>query len=144
MAFFNLSVDCSGQGKVFSHYAGELVEPAPECEKTSTLRKKAQELRDATNLEMLSTAYTPTHQARDVSGPQPLSCAAFLDFTSEAPTADMPEVTQLRWAHLEEPEPDESVLDPKSQDRIWFRVSFRDISDACTVGVPQRIAFQLS
>ena len=24
MAFFNLSVDCSGQGKVFSRYAGEL------------------------------------------------------------------------------------------------------------------------
>ena len=61
MAFFNLSVDCSGQGKVLSHYAGELVEPAPECEKASTLRKKARELRDATNLEMLSTAYTPTH-----------------------------------------------------------------------------------
>ena len=144
MAFFNLFVNYSGNAKKCSHHVQEIVRPAPECEKTSLLLEKASELRDATDLEMLSTAYEPAHQARDVSGSQTLSCAAFLDFTSEAPHADLPEVLQLMWAHLEEPEPDTSVVDAKTGGRIWYRVVLRDISGACTAGVPQRCAFQLS
>ena len=60
-----------------------------------------------------------------------------LGFTSEAFDADLPEVTQVMWMHLEEPEPDASVVDKKTGGRIWYRVQLRDISGACTVGVPQ-------
>ena len=142
MAFFNLSADCSRHGKQFAHYAGEVMLPAPECEKTTALRNNETNLRQATNVEMLSTEFTPTHKARDVSGRQPLSCAAFLDFTSERPEEALPEVSQLMWVHVEEPERSAKVA--VAPDRIWYRVQLRDISGSCTVGVPQRIAFILS
>ena len=78
MAFFNLSVHCSGPGEkpTINHYPDEVVKPAPECEKTVSLREKQQDLAAATNTEKLTAVWTP-QQSRDVSGPQPLSCAAF-------------------------------------------------------------------
>ena len=133
MAFFNLSADCTRYGKQFAHYAGELVLPAPECEKTTALRDNETNLREATNIEMLSTEFTPSNKARDASGPQTLSCAAFLDFTSERPEEALPEVSQLMWVHVEEPERDAQVA--VTPDRIWYRVQLRDISGPCTVGV---------
>ena len=41
-AFFNLSVVCAvrGSSPQINHYNGELMEPAPECEKTACLRDK--------------------------------------------------------------------------------------------------------
>ena len=46
MAFFNLSVVCAGRGSSpqINNYNGELMEPAPECEKTASLRDKQQDL----------------------------------------------------------------------------------------------------
>ena len=47
-----------------------------------------------------------------------MSCAAFLDFTAEMPNAGIPELVQVMWAHLEEPEPQTHVLH-QSGERIW-------------------------
>jgi hypothetical protein len=96
MAFFNLSVVCAGRGSSpqINHYSDELMEPAPECEKTASLRAKQQDLAAATNTDKLTAVWTP-NLSRDVSGRQALSCAAFLDYTSETPEAALPEVVQL-------------------------------------------------
>lgn len=142
LAFFNLSVDCSCHGKLFAHYAGELALPAPECQKTASLRDNEKDLRESTNIEMLSSEFTASHQARDVSGPQTLPCVAFLDFTSERPEEALPAVSRLMWVHVEEQEPDATVA--RSPDRIWYRVQLRDISGSRTVGVPHRNASLLS
>ena len=93
MAFFSQSVVCAGRGSSpqINHYNGELMEPAPECEKTASLRAKQQDLAAATNTDMLTALWTP-NLSRDVSGPQALSCAAFLDYTTETPAAPLPEV----------------------------------------------------
>jgi len=143
MAFFNLSVICSSRGSArINHYSADLMKPAPECEKTVSLRDKQQELIAATNTEMLTVVWTP-NQSRDVSGPQPLSCAAFLDYTTETSGAVLPEVMQLMWVHIEEPEPDGQVVDA-SGERIWYVVPLRDISGSVLMGIPQRNAFALA
>jgi hypothetical protein len=142
MVFFNLSVSCSGSQTTITHYAGEVAKVAPECHKSIALRTKKAELTAATNVESLTTEWT-AHQQRDVSGPQPLSCAAFLDYTTEMPHANVPTVVQLMWVHLEEPEPESEVLD-STGGRVWFRVHARDASGSVLVGVPQRNAFLLA
>ena len=143
MVFFNLSVVCSGHGHPqINHCGAELLRPAPECEKTVSLREKHQELTTATNTEKLTAVWTPA-QARDVSGPQPLSCATFLDYTAETPEAALPEVMQPIWVHIEEPDPDGEVLDA-SKERIWYRVPIRDVSGCVNTGIPQRSAFTLA
>ena len=113
MAFFNLSVVCGGRGSSpkINHYTNEIIKPAPECEKTTSLRDKQQELATATNTASLTAVWTP-NTTRDVTGPRPISCAAFLDHSSDTPQAQLPEVVQLMWVHIEEPDPDEQVLDP--------------------------------
>ena len=85
-AFFNLSVVCAGRGSSpqINHYNGELMEPAPECEKAASLRAKQQHLAAATDTEKLTAEWTP-NLSRDVSGRRTLSCAAFLDYTTETP-----------------------------------------------------------
>ena len=45
-----------------------------------------------------------------VGGSQPLSCPAFLDYSSSTPEANAPEVVQLTWLHIEEPELTADVL----------------------------------
>ena len=45
-----------------------------------------------------------------VGGSQPLSCPAFLDYSSSTPEANVPEVVQLTWLHIEEPEVTADVL----------------------------------
>lgn len=144
MAFFNLSVACSGAGAkpTINHYGRELVVAAPECGKTLSLREKQQDLASATNTEKLTAVWT-ANQSRDVSGSQPLSCAAFLDYTSETPDASLPEVSQLMWVHIEEPAPDAEILE-SSGDRIWYRVALRDISGSVLMGIPQRCAIALA
>ena len=61
MAFFNLSVVCAGRGSSpqINHYNGELMEPAPECEKTVPLRDKQQDLAAATNTDLLTAVWAP-------------------------------------------------------------------------------------
>ena len=54
-----------------------------------------------------------------------LSCAAFLDLTSKLPEANLPEISQLMWVHLEEPPEDTSVLH-SSGERLWFLTTLRD------------------
>ena len=144
MAFFNQSVVCAGRGSSpqINHYSSELMEPAPECEKTASLRAKQQDLAAATNTDKLTAVWTP-RQSRDVSGRQALSCAAFLDYTTETPGAALPEVMQLMWVHIEEPDPDEEVLDP-SGNHIWYRVALRDMSGSVSLGIPQRSALVLA
>ena len=63
--------------------------------------------------------------------------------TSENPTANMPEVSQLMWGHPEEPDKDAGVLD-KDGGRIFFRIVLRDASGAVSVGIPQRVALPLA
>ena len=145
MALFNLSVACGGRdGKPnITHYPDEVMEPAPDCEKTSTLLQKQEDLSNDTNTDKLTAVWTPSHHARDVSGLQPLSCAAFLDYTSENPNANLPEVTQIMWVHIEEPDPAEGVVD-NSGERLWYRVLLRDVSGSVLMGIPQRCALVLA
>ena len=140
MAFFNLSVVCAGRGSApqINHYSGDLMEPAPGCAKTASLRAKQQDLAAASNTEKL-TAVWIANLARDVSGRQALLCADLLDYTTETPEAALPEVVQLMWVHFEEPDPDGEVLDP-SGIHIWYRVALRDMSGSVLLGIPQRCA----
>ena len=89
--------------------------------------------------QQLTTAWAPSAQARDVSGPRPLSCAAFLEYTSELPTAAMPDVVQLMWLHLEVPAPDDAVTiaDQAGGCRVWCRLPIRDVSGSVEVGVSE-------
>ena len=105
--------------------------PAPECEKTAS-----------PNTEKL-TAVWIANLARDVSGRQALLCADLLDYTTETPEAALPEVVQLMWVHIEEPDLDAEVLDT-SGNHIWYRVALRDMSGSVLVGIPQRCAFVLA
>jgi hypothetical protein len=142
MAFFNLSIKCAGGGTDINHYASESLQEAPPCEKTTALLAKKAQLTSATNCTALTTTWSPL-EARDVSGEQPLSCCAFLDYTSESPHANIPAITQLMWIHVEEPEPEVEILDSTGT-RIWFRTSVRDASGAALIGMPQRNALALA
>ena len=84
MAFFSLSVNCSAPRAkpTINNYCRELLVIALECGEAVSLREKQQDLASATNTESLTAAWTPNQTARGVTGRQPLSCAAFLDFTS--------------------------------------------------------------
>ena len=144
MAFFNLTVQVPGQGAKpsISHFENEILTDAPECGKTNQLREKHQELMDATNTENLTAVWSPQYTARDVTGCQPIGCAAFLGYTSESPKEPLPEVCQLMWAHIEEPHSADQVLVGEGQ-RIWYKVLLRDISGSVVVGVSQRHALSL-
>ena len=72
MAFFNLSITCAGRGSSpqINHYNGELMEPAPECEKTASLRAKQQDLAAATDTDKLTAVWTPPIAGRQrATGP---------------------------------------------------------------------------
>ena len=142
MVFFNLSVNFADGQLSVAHFPNDTARLAPVCEKTKALGEKKETLTSATNTSTLTAEWTP-QQSRDVSGPVPLSCAAFLDFTAESPEAKMPEVMQLMWVHLEEPDADMEVKD-SSGERVWFRTPLRDATGATTVGVPQKFALELS
>ena len=103
MVFFNLSIVASKDAADINHFADEVVTRPPACSKTEALRNKKTELADATNTDLLTQTWTPS-QGKDVSGSQPLSCSAFLDYSSSTPEANVPEVVQLTWLHIEEPE----------------------------------------
>ena len=142
MAFFNLSISCEKRGEKpkLTHFSKDKIAPAPECEKTTELRQKAGDLTSATNTETLTQVWVP-QGTRDVSGPQTLSCAAFLDYTTETPEANVPDVSQLMFVHIEEPAPQENIL---SGDRVWFVTPLRDNSGPVSVGIPQRCALELA
>jgi hypothetical protein len=121
----------------------DVASEAPACPKSTALLAKAEALKNAAGTCQLTSTWTPEHAARDVSGSQPLSCAALLDFTSEQPTATMPSVVQILWAHVDEPEPEDQILE-KSGQRLWYIASARDVSGAASLGVTEKCAFKLS
>ena len=147
LAFFNLTIKKDGGSRVVNHYADALLLPAPDSEKTKQLVTEASTLTTATNTLQLSKEkeWNP-HQPPDVSGPQPLSCAAFLDLTAEEPTAaNMPNVVQIPWLMIEEPaQEDDVVISNEYGSRLWFVTKARDLSGAVRVGCPQRIALALA
>jgi len=142
MVFLNLSVACSGGSPTINHYVREHIREAPDCAKKQALEAMRDTLSNAVNTESLTSTWAP-NQVRDVSGEQLLSCAAFLDYTSEAPNASFPEVMQLMWIHIEEPEPGSPVLESTGE-RLFYRVYVRDPSGSVLLGIPQRIALLLA
>ena len=140
MVFFNLSIVATKDSTDINHYVDEVATRPPVCPKTEALTNKKTELATATNTELLTQTWTPS-QGKDVSGRQPLSCSAFLDYSSSTPEANVPEVVQLMWLHLEEPEAKADVL---HQDRVWYKVCARDVSGGIQVGIPQRNALSLA
>ena len=141
MVFFNLSIVVSNGNADINHFAADVVTQPPACSKTEALRNRRTELADATNTELLTQAWTPNVQVKDVSGSQPLSCSAFLDYSSSTPEANVPEVVQVMWVHIEEPEVTADVL---HKDRIWYKICARDMSGGIQVGIPQRNALSLA
>ena len=122
--------------RVVNHYAEALLLDAPESEKTKQLLAEALPLTAATNTVQLSSEkeWVP-NETPDVSGPQPLCCAAFLDLTAEEPAAvNMPSVVQIPWLLVEEPAPGEEV-EVANEDgaRLRFVTKARDCSGAVRV-----------
>ena len=146
LAFFNLTIKMDAGDKFFNHYPEALLLSAPVSEKTKHLLAEASTLTAATNTVRLSSEkeWHP-HESPDVSGPQPLCCAAFLDLTAEEPAAaNMPSVVQIPWLLVEEPARDEDVFFNEHGGRLWFVTTARDCSGAVRVGCPQRIALALA
>ena len=139
MVFFNLSITVYKGSTDIKHFADEVVKRPPVCSKTAALTNKKTVLSAATNTDLLTQMYWS--QGKDVGGRQPLSCSAFLDYSTASPEANMPEVVQLMWLHVEEPEPKADVV---HQDRIWYKIFARDVSGAIQVGIPQRNALSLA
>lgn len=142
MVFFNVTAKYNA-GLELTHYESEIVTTAPLCPKTTSLLGNKVELQSASNTEQLTTDWAPQNVAKDVSGDQPLSCTAFLDFTSEQPNANMPEIVQVPWLHVEEPQPGDGILD-QSGSRVWYHIAGRDASGSAVLGMPQKNAFKLS
>ena len=147
LAFFNLTIKMDAGNRVVNHYPEALLLAAPDSEKTKHLLAQASTLTAATNTVQLSSEkeWHP-HESPDVSGPQPLCCAAFLDLTAEEPAAaNMPSVVQIPWLLVEEPAQDEDV-EVMNEDggRFGFVTKARDCSGAVRVGCPQRIALALA
>ena len=147
LAFFNLTIKMHAGKRHVNHYAEALLLAAPDSEKTKHLLAEASTLTAATNTVQLSSEkeWHP-HESPDVSGPQPLCCAAFLDLTAEEPAAaNMPSVVQIPWLLVEEPAQQEDVEVTKEDGgRLWFVTKARDCSGAVRVGCPQRIALALA
>ena len=139
MVFFNLSITVYKGSTDIKHFADQVVKRPPVCSKTAALTNKKTVLSAATNTDLLTQMYWS--QGKDVGGRQPLSCSAFLDYSTASPEADMPEVVQLMWLHVEEPEINKDVV---HQDRVWYKIRARDVSGAIQVGMPQRNALSLA
>ena len=90
--------------KTVNSWGDSMIREAVNCSKTMFLQDNASQLSEETNTDLLSDVapFNPTEK-RDVSGPQTLSCAAFLDYTAQDTRADMPEVLQVPWLMVEEP-----------------------------------------
>ena len=139
LVFFNLACKVDKENKQYTHWENSLLCVAPLCDKHTKLTADFDQLKDAVNTVML-TKFTPK-QSMDVSGPQAIAACAFVDYTAQNPTANLPKVMQLMLATLEEPTG--SVI-AEGSDRIWFITKLRDTSGAAEVGVPERVALQLT
>ena len=126
---------------MINHYKSDGVTLPPACDKTELLKTKTEELAAAVNIKSLTTGFSINN--RDVSGPQVLSCAALVDYTRDNEHAIIPDVVQVMWVHIEEPESGQSIMDTSGQ-RIWFLAQLRDASGATTVWIPERHALKLA
>ena len=144
LAFFNLTIKMDGENRLVNHYADAPLRAPPACPKTTHLQTTAEALLEADNTVLLSAAkeWIP-HEARDVSGPQPLCCCAFLDYTMEEPTANMPPIVQVPWLQVEEPNSDDNVT-VSGGSRLWLVPKTRDASGSVRIGCPHRIALELA
>ena len=138
----NLKVQVKDGKREIVHWASENVYEAPACVKTQTLTEKAGALQGAA-VKMLTTEWEPSFDKKDISGPQHEFCCAGLDFAAECPTATVPEVVQINWCRIEEPEPGADVFAPGGE-RIWFVTTIKDITGSCQVGIPEKVALDLS
>ena len=132
MVFFNLSITVYKGSTDIKHFADQVVKRPPVCSKTAALTNKKTVLSAATNTDLLTQMYWA--QGKEGGGRQPLSCSAFLDYSTASPEANMPDVVQLMWLHLEEPEAQADVV---HQDRVWYKICARDVSGGIQVGIPQ-------
>ena len=144
LAFFNLTTKLDGDKRLVNHYEEAPIRSAPTCDKTDQLQIEAATLLAATDTKQLSSEreWTPA-EGRDVSGPQPLCCAAFLDYTAAEPSASMPAVVQVPWLMIEEPDEEEQVTIGDGS-RLWLLPKGRDASGSVRLGCPQRVALKLA
>ena len=155
MEFFGLAVSMKEGKKQINHFPEESLAAAPDCAKAIELTRAKDELVAARDTKMLTSEWVPNSVGVDVSGPQPLGCAAFLNYTAEAPQAHLPSIIQLPWVFIEEPEGDATVTTSSAPvgasqpaagygSRLWYITQARDVSGAASVGMPQRCALELS
>ena len=144
VVFFNLQVKVAGLSREINHWENAQVEKAPDSARKLELEGKAEALLDEQNATEVLTTSAFTHAPRDVSGDQPLSVCAFLDFMSDDASAVVPEVVQIFRARLQEPQASDDIFDASSGKRLWFVATLSDISGSVRVGVPERAALKLS
>ena len=105
--------------------------PSRAVPQAAPLRAKQQDLATTRNTEKLTASLIAGHSP----------CRA--RHTTETPEADLPEVVQLVWVHVEELDRDGEVLDT-SGNHTWCRVAVRDMSGSVLLGIPQRCALVLA
>ena len=136
----NLNCKVTEKEKQVNHWEDSLLLDAPPGQKKEELLKNFEHLKGATNIVTLTTPFQPS-QSMDVSGPQNLGAAAFLDFTSKNPDATLPEIIQLMYCNIEEPT---GEVTHESNNQIWFLANLHDFSGNVSVGVPERVALELT
>jgi len=142
LVFFNLVCKVSpDKQREINHWHDSLLQDSPQCKQTDELLQIFENLRGATNTVALTTPFQPTHTSMDVSGEQSLGAVAFMDFTSKNPEAELPPIMQVMHGNLEEPTGDVTY---GGSDRIWFVTKLRDVSASADVGVPERVALDLT
>jgi hypothetical protein len=139
LVFFNLVCKIHNGNKQVNHWENSLLCAAPECDKRTQLTQDFDNMKGATNTVML-TSFTPK-VSMDVSGPQTIAASAFLDYTSQNPEANLPNVMQIMAATIEEPT---GSVTAEGTERIWFITKFREFSGGAEASMPERVALQLS
>ena len=140
LVFLNLMCKVTSNEKQVNHWEDSLLLDAPPGQKKDELLKNFDHLKGATNIVTLTTPFQSS-QTMDVSGPQNLGAAAFMDFTSKNPDAKLPEIIQIMYCNIEEPT---GEVTHESNNQIWFLANLHDFSGNVSVGVPERVALELT
>ena len=86
----------------------------------------------------VTTKWTPSEPAFDVTGPQPLVCASYLQHTEQSVQAIAKQTWQICAAFLDTPT--SNIL---TQDgRLWFISTLRDLTGSIEVGVTEAAALK--
>ena len=139
LVFLNLACKVDQGNKQFNHWEDSFLCEAPACKKQIQLATDVDKLQNADNTVML-TQWAPK-SSMDVSGPQPLGASAFLDYTSQNANAKLPQVMQIMASMIEEPT---GSVTSEGTGRIWFVTKILEFSGSAEVGVPERVALQLT